>query len=268
MFDQDKKDVYEAASKLGRSKYNSNLARGFPGLLPSLDSVLRNAEIVSDVSLGTIEIPLKKIIGTYTHSRSNIFAANFMPLAPFDSEFAAKWSSLYVAHINEGIRDPIKVCEYLNWYYVIEGNKRVSVLKYMNAVSITGEVRRFIPKMDENDPVVRKYYEFLRFNKKTGIYNIWFTEEDSFSQLLAMLEDYNPDIVFENNKYIYFLKHVYNPFREIYLKVGGEDLKITTGDAILEYLNIYGIPKRISPDYQDRIKKFLSELKSIDRKEL
>jgi len=267
MFEHDKKDIYESASKIGRAKYNSNLAKGLPGHLPSLDSVLRNAEIVSDVSLGTIEIPIKKIIGTFSHSRSNIFATNFMPLAPYDSEFAAKWSSLYNAHINEGIRDPIKVCEYLNWYYVIEGNKRVSVLKYMNAVSISGEVRRFIPKMDENDPTVRKYYQFLRFNKKTGIYNIWFNDEDGFSQLLAMLEDYNPDVVFENNKYKYFLNHVYNPFREAYLKVGGEHLGITTGDAILAYLNIYGIPKRISPDDRDRIKKFLSELSSMDKKE-
>ncbi|HEY1406646.1 MAG TPA: BMP family ABC transporter substrate-binding protein, partial [Spirochaetota bacterium] len=217
---------------------------------------------------GVVEIPLKKIIGTFSHSRSNLFAANFMPLAPYESEFGSKWSSLYVSHINEGIRDPIKVCEYLNWYYVIEGNKRVSVLKYMNAVSISGEVRRLIPKMDKNDRAVRAYYEFLRFNKKTGIFNIWFSDEDGFSQLLSLLEEYEPNVVFEQNKYIYFLNHVYNPFREIYHKVGGEDLAITTGDAILAYLNIYGVPTRIVPGDHDRIKTFLSELKSIDRKEL
>jgi basic membrane protein A len=267
MFEKDRTEAYESAYKRGKSRYVENIAKGLPGHLASLDSVLRNAEIVSEVGIGTVEIPLKKIIGTFSHSRSNLFAANFMPIAPERSEFASKWGSLYITHINEGIRDPIKVCEYLNWYYVVEGNKRVSVLKFVNAVSILGEVRRLIPKMDPNDSIVRIYYEYLRFNRKTGIFNIWFTDEDGFSQLLALLEDYEPKIVFEKDKYAYFINHVYNPFREIYHNVGGGQLSITTGDAILAYINIYGIPKRIVQDDHERIKKFLSELRAIDKKE-
>ena len=39
----------------------------------------------------------------------------------------------------------IKVYEYMNKYYVIEGNKRVSVLKYFNSPTIAAEVTRKVP---------------------------------------------------------------------------------------------------------------------------
>ena len=65
-----------------------------------------------------------------------------MPILDEETEFAIKWSNLADAQINEGIRDPIKAFEYMNRYYVLEGNKRVSVLKYYNAVSIPAYVTR------------------------------------------------------------------------------------------------------------------------------
>ena len=40
-----------------------------------------------------------------------------MPLMGINTEFANKWMSLYRAHVNEGIRDPIKVYEYLNRFF-------------------------------------------------------------------------------------------------------------------------------------------------------
>ena len=69
------------------------------------------------------------IVGTFTAGRRTAFAPNFMPLLDDESEFAAKWQTLYNAHLEEGIHDPIKCYEFMNRYYVLEGNKRVSVLK-------------------------------------------------------------------------------------------------------------------------------------------
>ena len=37
-----------------------------------------------------------------------------MPLLKDDSEFAFKWMNLYGIQMNEGIRDPIKVYEFMN----------------------------------------------------------------------------------------------------------------------------------------------------------
>ena len=63
-----------------------------------------------------------------------------MPLLDWGTEFSAKWASLSDSQDNEGFRDPIKVYEFMNKIYVLEGNKRVSVLKYFNAVTVNAEV--------------------------------------------------------------------------------------------------------------------------------
>ena len=56
----------------------------------------------------------------------------------------------------------------MNRFYVLEGHKRVSVLKYFDAVSIPAVVTRILPT--PNDSVESKiYYEFLEFYHYTGI---------------------------------------------------------------------------------------------------
>jgi basic membrane protein A len=180
-------ECFEAARKLASKEYSFNVSKGQIGYLPSLEGLLKDVEIVSSVDLGTIEVPLKKVVGTYSHSRSLAFAKNFMPLIHDESEFRDKWLAICKAQLDEGIRDPIKVYEYMNYYYVVEGNKRVSVLKYFNAYSITANVTRLIPKKDKTDIDNVIYYEFLEFNSKTKIYSIWFSRRKSFKLLLSML---------------------------------------------------------------------------------
>jgi basic membrane lipoprotein Med (substrate-binding protein (PBP1-ABC) superfamily) len=266
MYDKEKEEAYDEALKIGKAKYSDSISRGTSGYLPSLDGILRNQEIVSEVSLGTIDIPLNKVKGTFYLSRGTTFADNFFPLASSSSEFGTKWKALYESHISEGIRDPIKVCEYLNWFYVIEGNKRVSVLKYVGAISVRAEVKRLIPRKDESNRNICIYYEFMAFHKKTGISTIWFSEENRFPELLQMLEDYKPELDFDPDKYQHFKRAVYNSFREIYHGVGGKKLHITTGDALLAYLQVYGIPQQIDEKDRHRIKSFLSELEAMSEK--
>ena len=68
-----------------------------------------------------------------------------MPILDPNSEFASKWMTLCTAQQEEGITDPIIAYEYMNKFYVLEGNKRVSVLKYYDAVSVMGQVTRILP---------------------------------------------------------------------------------------------------------------------------
>ncbi|MCM0646845.1 BMP family ABC transporter substrate-binding protein [Clostridium swellfunianum] len=256
------REHFEDARKLAIREYNKSVSNGQIGYLPSLEGILKDTEIVAQVDLGLIEIPLKKIIGTYTHLRSLSFAKNFMPL--IDTEFRVKWSSLCDAHLKDGIRDSIKVYEYLNWFYVVEGNKRVSVLKYFDAYSVSANVTRLIPKLDENNKAIRLYYEFLKFNKITGVHSIWLSKEGSYEKLLGYLKKFNPGSSFFDNKYKYFEVYIYNTFRKIYLSSGGNKLSITTGDALLEYIKIYGVPKTINEDkLTSRMKEFLKELEVL-----
>lgn len=259
---------YEDARKLGLKVYTKNISSGHTGYLPFLEGVLKNIEIVSEVDLGIVDIPLKKIVGTYTYARSLSFAHNFMPLLGANTEFGQKWLNLCNSHLNEGIRDPIKVYEYMNWFYAVEGNKRVSVLKYFDAYSIPGKVTRLIPKRDENDKDIAIYYEFLEFYRKTGINTIWFTRRNSFGRLLNCINSLELDDSQNLNRYKYFTNSIYLPFRKTYHESGGQKLAITTGDAFLEYTKIYGLPIEISESLlKSRLGPFLPELEQLSHEE-
>lgn len=259
---------FQNARKLGMKEYSARTASGQIGYLPSLEGLLKNSEIVSHVELGTMEIPLKKIVGTYTHLRSLSFANNFMPIIGDDAEFESKWVSLCDAHLNEGIRDPIKVYEYLNWYYVIEGNKRVSILKYFDAYSMHASITRLIPRMDETNPDIQKYYEFLKFNNLTRINSIWFTDKSGFSKLAGLLEDYDSPVP-QENKFKYFEKYIYNSFRSVYHSLDGCKIPLTTGDAFLEFAKIYGIPEKFDETKQKKtIAELIKELDVLYKKDL
>ncbi len=76
------------------------------------------------------------------------------------TEFSDKWMRLYQHHMEDGINDPIQAYEYMNQFYVLEGNKRVSILKYLQAATIQGNVIRIIPPRTE-EKENKIYYEFM-----------------------------------------------------------------------------------------------------------
>ena len=119
---------YMSALKLGKKEYHACVNKGKYPYLPVMENMMEEKSIDSEVSLGIDQIPLRLVVGTCTAGRTNAFADNWMPILEWGSEFSAKWASLSDSQVNEGIRDPIKVYEYMNKFYVLEGNKRVSVL--------------------------------------------------------------------------------------------------------------------------------------------
>ena len=175
--------IYEKARKLGEKAYREAVSHGRPPYLPVLDEMVSREEIRGEVSLGLVSIPLNRVVGTATAGRTNAFASNFMPVLDMKTEFGVKWTKLCEAQMTEGIRDPIKVYEYLNYYYVVEGNKRVSVLKYFGADTIPAFVTRKVPRYSE-DPEIRKYYAFMDFYRKTGVNYIWFSREEGFAEMI------------------------------------------------------------------------------------
>ena len=144
---------YREALRMGQREVHAAPVKSESATLPVLDHIISSEKASSGIHLGVEQIPMELIVGTKTEGRVNAFSPGFMPLLPEDTEFAAKWKSLYESHINEGIRDPIKVYEYLHRYYVEEGNKRVSVLKFCGAYSIAAEVTRIVREQDESDEV-------------------------------------------------------------------------------------------------------------------
>ena len=129
------REEYARAFKLGKKDYQARLLRGEKPTLPVLDDLLPQKGSYSEKPLGMVQIPLERVAGTKTVGRSSSFAGNFMPILRETTEFAAKWAQLSTSHVIDGIREPIRAYEYMNWFYVEEGNKRVSVMKYFGADS-------------------------------------------------------------------------------------------------------------------------------------
>ncbi len=228
---------YKKALKMGRKEYQSNLSQGIYPYLQVLEEITSNVDVESEITIGDVQVPLDKIVGTNGRSRGTAFARNYMPLLDEDTEFARKWANLCDIHIEEGIRDPIKCYEFMNRFYVVEGNKRVSVLKYFDAVSIAAHVTRIVPR--RTDTLESKiYFEFLDFYRITGINYVWFTKEGNFQKLLDILQKTKKadwDQEFSRD-----FRSAYYRFRKAYTAKGGRKLSISTGDAMLEYLKVFG----------------------------
>lgn len=241
---------YGKARKKAQRTYRSQLLKGTYPYLQALDDIVSFAEIVSEVELGLVEIPLDAIVGTKTAGRKQAFASNFMPLLEDNTEFAYKWISLYDAHVSEGIRDPITAVEFMNRYYVVEGNKRVSVLKYVNAVSIQARVTRLVPhRSDSKENHI--YYEFLDFYKVSSIDYLTFSQEGCYARILSVLGKQPDDLWTDDEKMDFHSAYVH--FLDVFEEKGGRKLPITPGDAFLTYLEIYG--------YEDFLKKSYQELR-------
>lgn len=227
---------YDKANRMAIKDYRQKLGRGEYPYLPVLDFITRYTGVKREVYLGLMDIPLDLVVGTSTQGRSNAFASNFMPLLDGESEFAMKWDALCDWHLNEGIHDPIKVYEFMDRFYVQEGNKRVSVLKYFDAVSVSANVYRIVPEYREDDEQIRIYYEFMRFFDLTGLNVIWFSKEGSYRALIR--ETGNSETERWSEDEILTLRSLYNRM-DLAIAEKKKGRNINVSDAMLRLIQIY-----------------------------
>lgn len=222
---------------MGQKAFRKSIAKGQYPYLPVLDDIISLWDTECEINLGIEDIRLYQVVGTSTAGRTTAFASNFMPLLDYGSEFASKWSNLQDAQIEEGIHDAIKVYEYLNKYYVIEGNKRVSVLKYLDAPTVTAEVIRKVPKKS-NDLEIQLYYEFMDFYNLTKINYLQFSKLGNYDKLLKAVGK-NKDQKWTDEERLDF-SSFHSIFYKAFKEKGGLKLdSITLGDALLFYLSLY-----------------------------
>ena len=249
-------DNYCDALKAGQRDYHAHLQKGDYPYLPALDEILSYTPVEYEVSLGMCEIPLELIVGTRTRGRTNAFASNFMPLLETKSEFAGKWMRLCTSLQDEGLRDSVNVYEFMNRFYVLEGNKRVSVLKFLDAYSVPCSVIRVVPKRtDSKENEI--YFEFMDFYEVTNINYIYFSEKGRFAKFLDQIgtpkgEKWTSDDRLE-------FSSVYTNFRKAFEAKGGKKLPITVGDALLAFITVFGYQEAKQKTAQE-IKKDLSAI--------
>ena len=236
--------------------------------LPVLDEILENEKSEGEERLGTMEIPLELVIGTKTKGRTTAFASNFMPLLDSTSEFAMKWARLCQAQVDEGIHDPILCYEYRRKYYVQEGNKRVSVLKYFGCPFIHATVIRIYPKK-EDTPESNVEYEYYKFTEYSHIYDVLFTHEGSYDKLLKLIGI--PDETEWNDDQIMNFKAAFARFSKAFLsKRRASRLGLTVSDAFLAFITIYGydqIQERLPNEISDDLPKIWEEFMMLNEEQ-
>ena len=249
--------TYQEARRAGERCYRDKVARGEYPYLQVLEEITRHTGVISDQYLGLQEIPAELIVGTYAAGRHTAFAANFMPLMNDATEFAGKYRRLITAHEKEGIHDAVKVYEYLHRYYVVEGNKRVSVLKFYGAVTISAEVTRLIPQRSDN-PEIRVYFEFLEFYRTVPVNYLIMTRPGDYMKFLK-LTGFSPESLPDE----YDLKDLrasFLRFQTAFRALGGDKLpNLTDGDAYLIYLDIYGYRETLD-SVPDEIRQNLEKI--------
>lgn len=260
------KEDYMKARRQGEKSYKDALARGEYPYIQVLEEILSHTEVISETDLGLIEIPAEDIAGTYTAGRRTAFAPDFMPLLSYSTEFAGKWSLLYDSLEKEGMKEPIKAYEYMHRYYVMEGNKRVSVMKTLGAVTIPGQVRRLIPhRTDDPENVV--YYEFLNFYKHCPAEYLIFSRKgayEEFTQLAGKDTDERWSAEEQRDLRASFMR-----FSLIYRKKQEETgVRVKTGDAYLAFVGIMGYQETLNmmpAEIEEGLAKIFDEIRLLER---
>ncbi len=228
---------YEQARKQGLREYNARQARGENPLLQSLDELVPHLSALTQQKLGLEQIPFSQLGGTSTKGRAPAFAANFMPILEPDSEFAGKWQKLLDSVILHGVEHPVTALEYMNKYYIVEGNKRVSVMLFLGAVSIEAEVTRVVPRREDTHES-RVYQEYMGFYQDTRINDILFSREGGYARLREHLGKHLGDKW--SDEEISLLRSAFRRFSKVFHKAEHSKLDLTDGDAFLIYLDVFG----------------------------
>ncbi len=229
-------EEYTLALRQGQKEYKELTQAGLPPYPAVLDEMLdTTASTVIDI--GTFEIPSERIVGTKSAGRISAFTSSFLPLLNLDSEFAQKWINLCADHLSDtGIREPIICYEYLGNFYVQEGNKRVSVLRYFGAPRIPSQVKRVMPKVSE-DPRVRAYYEFLDFYKGSRLYAIQYRAPGDYARLQQYLGKLPGEAWTDQERRTFTAYFQY--FREAFAALNTKNANVLPEEALLFWLQIY-----------------------------
>ena len=230
-------EEYSQALRLGQKEYRELLMAGKDPHPAVLDEILPEVSTETVVSVGLVDIPTERIVGTKTAGRTTAFTATFRPLLEQKSEFGTKWVSLCKAHLSDtGITDPIECFEYLGNFYVQEGNKRVSVLRHFDAPRIPGNVRRVLPAKSE-EPRIKAYYEFLDFYKVSRLYTVQFRRPGDYAKLLSYMGKHRDEVWTEEERRNF--NAYFHYFRDAFFAAKTSNDDILPEEALLLWLKLY-----------------------------
>ena len=251
------REEYAKALKMGQKEYRELKMHGKNPEPAVLDDILGNMPQLTTVEIGLVEIPAERIVGTKSAGRITAFTANFLPVLDPDTEFAHKWFDLCIGHMSDsGIHTPIICYEYLGNFYVQEGNKRVSVLRYFGSPKIPGIVHRVLP-VQSDDPQIKAYNEFIEFYAGSKLYDVRYRKPGDYPKLLAYLGKEMGESWSEREQKTFRAYFLY--FKEAFLSLGGGNLNLLPEEALLLWLRVYPF-RNLGKMSSGQIKKAMSAL--------
>ena len=250
-------EEYAQALKQGLKVSRELTLAGQDSHPPVLDDILSGGNTHSIQELGTLEVPSERIVGIKSAGRITAFTQGFLPVLGAETEFARKWISLCASHLGtEGIRDAVECYEYLGNFYIQEGNKRVSVLRWFGAPRILCTIKRILPPVSD-EPRIRAYYEFLDFYRVTKLYTIQFRRPGDYGKLLEALGRDPEDTWSETERRAFNSK--FHRFHEAFLSLKNKPGDVLPEEALLVWLQLYPFSD-LSSLTSTELKKRLSAL--------
>lgn len=233
-FEAEAQALYHQVHGLAQRNKRKAAKQGMNPYLTEMDTCLVDMVTAEKVDVGVLEIPVNQIVGNAAGLDKYLYESGFLPLSPIGSEYAGQWCQLYMDYLSdEGIRDPIICYEYLGRFYVVDGKKRVSVLKCCGASTVKAAVTRFLPTKSDNEEIQR-YYEFLDAFEKTRLYQISFTQPGSFPKLQKAL-GYDVDHVWTEGERFSFM-FAWHGIEQAFQQAFRGCMNVTTADALLVLL--------------------------------
>jgi nucleotide-binding universal stress UspA family protein len=181
-------DFYTAHRKAALKSVVSKLTGEDIDLL-SYDEVLKKLRLQGRVSRGMQEIPLDKIIGSV--GRYTDFTRDFLPRKTSDSQ---RWVSVKMATESLSGVPPIEVYKVGDYYFVQDGNHRVSIARQNGQSQIEAyvtEVMTRVPLTGEVDLdsliIKEEYASFLdetQLDKKFPDLNLEVTEPGGYEKVI------------------------------------------------------------------------------------
>lgn len=202
-FEKEVQDQYLTYSSLGNRVAAKLSLYGKQPFLPELCDLMGTGKVTGAETLGTVEISVNQIIGVAGACGKDSYTTDFLPIASADSSFADTWREIYSDCLNEKEISPISCYEYCGQFYVIDGKKRVSVMKCQGASLMKANVIRVLPTdKDCKEPIA--HYSFLESYQKTGLYQVCPCSKYTFEDLQTAM-GHEKDYVWTNQDRYFML---------------------------------------------------------------
>lgn len=231
-------EIYQQAYALATRSLEKAKKHGYPICPVALNTLADETLISYRLDLGVMEIPVSLIVGVAEATENSVlYTKEFYPVSAPKSKFADQWRGISMQYMTmEGLEGEIECFEYLGKFYVCDGLKRVSVLKFHKAPTILSRVIRIMPIRTESK-AVQQYYEFLFHFRLTNLYQLQFTQPGYFEKFQAALGNH-PAYRWTDADRARFIAN-WPKIETAFHKSYDDDLHITAADAMVVLLEKY-----------------------------